>query len=107
MATIKERAHKSWDEYIYPDVPTTKLYRSVYTDGYTNGATEQRLIDEREFSVKDENGNRVGPETLKNACEIVRSTTKHDVMAKVCDWLLESEQVPFHVITELIEAMKK
>lgn len=86
MTTIEERAKEWAREFCDNPYLDTDQYESLYIEI----ANEQRKADLEEFSVTDADGNRVAPETLKNACEIVRNTTKYKMINKAFNWFVDS-----------------
>lgn len=107
MKTIEERAEESAN-----NATIHKLSDSWYIHryGYIKGATEQkqidadamhaiveeqvikaierqRKIDIEQLSVIDAEGNPVSAETLKNACEIVRTTTRQKMIDKAWEFM--------------------
>lgn len=63
----------------------SQAYNLGYDDGYKDGYEEGKMVGSLDNQVVDADGKPVVAETLKNACEIVRNTTKQKVIDKACE----------------------
>lgn len=82
MATIEERAEEAWVLYEYRE---GNLYHNTFADGYCQGATEQRAIDDAELARLKKAWEKEAE--VNHDAAMAYKQGHHDAISKACEWL--------------------